>query len=176
LFHLCDLRLSLYADDTVLSIRPAREEVDIVVELLQRFDDATGLRVNIMKSSIIPIRCSEINLDEVLQSFTRERASFPTHYLGLPITLGRARMVHLQSVLDRAATKLDGWQGHLLNQGGRHELVRMVLSALPTYLLSAVKPSEQFYKEMDKLRRHFMWAGSQHLQGGKCKVSWERVC
>jgi hypothetical protein len=59
------LRLSLYADDAAMFIRPSREEVDNVVEILRSFGDATGLRVTIAKSSVIPIRCTEINLDEV---------------------------------------------------------------------------------------------------------------
>jgi hypothetical protein len=45
-------------------------------------------------------------------------------YLGLPITLGRLRLVHLQFVFDKAATKLNGWQGKLLNLGGCRELVK----------------------------------------------------
>jgi hypothetical protein len=54
--------------------------------------------------------------------------------------------------------------------------VRSVLGALPTYLLTALKPSKKFYKGMGKLRRRFLWAGNQELHGGKCKVSWARVC
>jgi hypothetical protein len=38
--------------------------------IMQRFGDATGLRINVSKSTAAPIRCSQINLDEVLQSFT----------------------------------------------------------------------------------------------------------
>jgi hypothetical protein len=45
-----------------------------------------------------------------------------------------------------------------------------------TYLLTALKPPKKFYKDMDKLRRRFLWAGNQKLHAGKCKVSWARVC
>jgi hypothetical protein len=85
-------------------------------------------------------------------------------------------MVHLQLVLDKAATKMNGWQGSLINLGGRRELVKMVLSSLPVYLLVAIKVPKRFYKEFDKLRRRFRWARNKELQGGKCKVSWARVC
>jgi hypothetical protein len=63
-----------------------------------------------------------------------------------------------------------------MNIGGRKELVKSVLSALPTYLLIAVKPPRKFYSAMDKLRKRFLWAGNQELQCGKCKVNWSRVC
>jgi hypothetical protein len=35
---------------------------------------------------------------------------------------------------------------------GRKELVKSVLSALPTYLLTEVKPPRKFYTAMDKFR------------------------
>jgi hypothetical protein len=55
---------------------------------------------------VVPIRCSAVNLDEVLQSFQGKRASLPISYLGLPITLNRVKMAQLQPILDSAALKL----------------------------------------------------------------------
>jgi hypothetical protein len=34
--------------------------------------------------------------------------------------------------------------------------VKSVLGSLPTYLLTSVKPPNQFYKQMDKMRRRFL--------------------
>jgi hypothetical protein len=162
--------LSLYADDAVVFIKPAKHEVDFIMAIMQHFCDATGLRINVSKSMVAPIRCSQVNLDEVLQNFRGTQVSYPICYLGLPVMLGRLKLVHLQSVFDRAATKLAGWQGQLLNLGGRRELVRTVLDSLPTYLLTAIKPPKKFYKDMDKLRRRFLWVGSEQLHGGNVKL------
>jgi hypothetical protein len=60
------LRLSLYADDTVLFINPNKADMDMTMEIMQGFGKAAGLHMNITKSLIVPIRCEEINLDEVL--------------------------------------------------------------------------------------------------------------
>lgn len=35
---------------------------------------------------------------------------------------------------------------------------------------------KKFLKELDKLRRRFLWAGDGQLTGGKCKVAWTTVC
>jgi hypothetical protein len=104
------VRLSLYADDATLFVSPTNEDVSTVVDIMARFGDATGLCLNMTKSAVLPIRCDQIDIEEVLQGFTGERASFPMRYLGLTITLGHLRMVHLQPCLDRAAGKLAGWQ------------------------------------------------------------------
>jgi hypothetical protein len=165
------LRLSLYVDDALLFVNPTRLDVDNTLEIMTRFGKAMGLCMNMTKSAVLLIRCGDLNLEEVLQNFDGERASFPMHYLGLPITIGRLKIVHLHPCLDRAAGKLLGWQGRQLNHGRRWELVRSVLSALPAYLLMVLKPPRCFYKELDKLRRRFLWAGDQEIHGGKCKVN-----
>jgi hypothetical protein len=54
-------------------------------------------------------------------------------YLGLPITMGHLKINHLQSVFNQGANKLAGWQSGLLTMGGHRELVKTVLSSLPTY-------------------------------------------
>jgi hypothetical protein len=70
---------------------------------------------------------------------------------------------------------LAGWQGKLLNIAGRRELVRSVLSSIPTYLLTALKAPKQLFCDLDKARRRFLWAGDSELTGGKCKVAWTLV-
>jgi hypothetical protein len=66
-------------------------------------------------------------------------------------------MVHLQYIQDRAKSKIAGWQGKMITVAGRKELVRSVISALPVYLITVIKPPKQFFKELDKLRRRFLW-------------------
>lgn len=171
-----NLRMSLYADDAVLFINPVKTDVEMTMKILQLFGEAMGRKINMEKSSVVPIRCTGLNLDEILTTFNGQRVEFPVTYLGLPLTLGHLKIFHLQYIQDRALAKLSGWEGKLLNLGGHRELVRSVLSSLPTYLLTTLRPPKKFYKDMDKIRRCFLWAGTQQLQGGKCKISWARVC
>jgi hypothetical protein len=101
----------LYADDAAVFLNPGRQEVDLVMAIKQHFGEAMGLCINVSKSSVAPIRCTGIDLDSVLQNISGGRVPFPITYLGLSVTLGRLRMAHLQPVLDKATTKLAGWQG-----------------------------------------------------------------
>jgi hypothetical protein len=170
------LRLSLYADDVMIFTNPVKEDVSCIMRMMKAFGDTTGLEINVCKSSVTTIRCSSLNMDEVLADFSGQRASFPIQYLGLPLTLRRTRLVHLQYIQDKAKAKLAGWQGKLVNVAGRRELVRSVLSSMPVYLLTVIKVPKKFIKELDKLRRRFLWAGDGDLTGGKCKVAWPKVC
>lgn len=102
------LRLSLYVDDAVIFTNPCREDISCIMQIMEAFGEATGLRINMAKSTVAPIRCSGIDVDEVLRDFLGVRVSFPVKYLGLPLTLGRVRLVHLQHIQDRAKNKLAG--------------------------------------------------------------------
>ena len=55
-------RLSLYADDVALFIRPVDDELQVTKEILNAFGMASGLQTNLHKSSIIPIRCENVSL------------------------------------------------------------------------------------------------------------------
>jgi hypothetical protein len=114
-------------------------------------------------------------MDSILDSFVSKRVSFPMTYLGLPLTLGRLKLAHVQGIIDKSGCRLAGWQGKLLNPAGRRELTRSVLSALPVYLLTSIKVPKQLFEDIDKMRRRFLWAGDSEISGGKCKVAWTSV-
>uniref|UniRef100_A0A452YQ76 Reverse transcriptase domain-containing protein n=1 Tax=Aegilops tauschii subsp. strangulata TaxID=200361 RepID=A0A452YQ76_AEGTS len=92
------------------------------LQIITLFDDAFGLRLNIEKSMITPNRCNDKNLQKILQNFGGQTTQFPIKYLGLPITLGRARLVHFQFILDRIRARLAGWKGRLISFAGRRVL------------------------------------------------------
>lgn len=64
----------------------------------------------------------------------------------------------------------------VVHGGGRRIMVNSVLSAIPTYTLTVLKPPKQSLQEIDKARRRFLWAGNENMHGGKCKVNWLKVC
>ena len=89
------MRTSMYADDAVIFINPTRMEVDALLSIMHLFGEATGLHVNLAKSSAVPISCGALDLGSPLQNFGGMMASLPITYMGLPITTNRIRLVHL---------------------------------------------------------------------------------
>lgn len=88
----------MYADDAVICTNPRKEDISCIMEIMSAFGEATGLKINMQKSTVAMIRCAGIDMDEVLQDFPGPRVTFPMQYLGLPLTLGRLKMVHLQYI------------------------------------------------------------------------------
>lgn len=135
------LRTSLYANDVAAFLNPAQNEVDVLISILRDFGKVTWLHVNLEKSLVAPIRCQEVDLDVVLRSFSGSRTSFPLTYLGLPLTPSQLRKVHFQPLQDKIKGRLSGWKPSLLHIGGGG--VNSVLSAIPTYILTILKPLKQ---------------------------------
>ncbi|WVZ79028.1 hypothetical protein U9M48_026656 [Paspalum notatum var. saurae] len=169
------LQTSLYADDAIIFIKPEKRELDTLGGLLHLFGEATGLRTNILKSSIVPIYCAGLNLDEILAGFPASRTSFPIRYLGIPLTVTRLKKVDFQYLLDKVRSKLTNWHGRNVTLVGRLTLVKSVLSSQPVHTLTAVIVPKKVLEEFDKLRKRFLWAGNENLTGGKCKVNWPTV-
>ncbi|GJN40616.1 hypothetical protein PR202_gb29860 [Eleusine coracana subsp. coracana] len=62
-----------------------------------------------------------------------------------------------------------------MNLAGRAAWVRFVLSAIPIYVLVAIKVPKWFIKAINKLRRGFLWKGRKMANRGSCLVAWEKV-
>ena len=76
-------RISLYADDAVIFLKPEAQDINNLAALLQNFGMVTGLLANIEKSSVAPIRCEDIDLTTTLLNFPAALTQFPINYLGL---------------------------------------------------------------------------------------------
>ena len=55
-------RVSCYADDAVIFLRPHNLDLVTVRQLLELFGHASGLRTNLSKSSVSPIHCTDEEL------------------------------------------------------------------------------------------------------------------
>jgi hypothetical protein len=165
-------RVSLYADDVVLFIRPEATELLLIKALLQVFGDATGLRTNFQKSTITPIQCTGIDIDAMAVTFGCPVAQFPCRYLGMPLSDKKLCKRDLQPALDKLSSKVKGWIQGSFSIDARLTLVKHVLEAMPIFQMLAIAPPVWLTKAMDKIGRSFFWAKDEVAPGGKCLVKW----
>ena len=138
----------------------------MVEDILRLFGSATGLKTNIQKSNVLPIRCSEDDLSVVQAHLPCEIQNFPCKYLGLPLSIKKLTRSQLQPIIDRVEDQLPEWKADLLNRAGRAILVQHVLTAMLIYVASALDLPPWCLKAIDKIRRVFFGGAGRRLMEG----------
>jgi len=145
-------RISLYADDVALFIRPVEEELRITKGLLECFGAASGLHTNLNKSCVVPIHCEDTAIQIVQDTMQCPTKEFPCIYLDLPVSNKKLYKRDLMPWIEKVADRLPSWKASLLSKAGRAALVRFVLLAIPVYLLIAINVPKWVIKAIDKIR------------------------
>jgi hypothetical protein len=99
-------RISIYADDVVMFVKPIVEDLNCVKMILNYLGLASGLVCNMNKNCTIPIRCSEQVVKQGCNLLLCSSASFPCTYLGLPISDRRLRKADIMDWVEKIADRL----------------------------------------------------------------------
>jgi hypothetical protein len=165
----------MYADELIMFASPTVTDLSMVRTIFDIFDGASGLSCNMAKCQLVPIRCSEEQIQAALSSFPCQRADFPITYLGMPLSVYKLPCSALQPTVDKMAGKLPAWKGKLLHRNGRLTLVKTTLAAMPVFTAISVELPPWLPNSMERIMKGFLWAGSEAVHGGKCVVAWARV-
>jgi hypothetical protein len=168
-------RLSVYADDVIMFLKASVLDAAAVKSLLDIFGEASGLKCNLGKSLISPIYCDKGVIKVISKVLNCQITKMPITYLGLPLHFRKARKEDFQALLDKIRSRLAMWRTHMLTQSGRLILVQSVLSAMVIFHLMSLDPPPWVLKAIDKIRRAFLWKGTDTVKGGHCLVNWKAV-
>lgn len=169
-------RLSMFADDVTLFIKSTSQNLTVCTSILSIFGQASGLRVNMVKTTAIPIRSSQEEMDLVCTTLGCSSASFPCKYLGLPLSIRKQTATQFQGLVEQLATRLPHWKAATLPKSSRALLMQSVLSAIPIHTMLAMELPPKTISALIKICRGFLWCGKAEAGGGACMVAWERVC
>jgi len=123
-------RISLYADDVVIFLHPAAEDIGVTLDILQLFGEASALRTNVQKSSVLPIHCLEEDRAILQENLPCPVSDFPCKYLGVPLSPHKLTRNQIQPLIDKIADRLPSWKADLLTKTGRKNLVQSVLTSI----------------------------------------------
>ena len=107
----------LFADDTILFCDASREQILSISLALTCFQAFTGLKVNVGKSEIVPIR-EVSNIQTLANILQCSVGNLPMIYLGIPLgTLYKTASIW-NPILERMMKKFSGWKRFYLSKGG----------------------------------------------------------
>jgi hypothetical protein len=161
-------RLSLFADDIALVVRPSGREVRVALEIFNLFGDASGLKVNYSKSAATMISCCGLDVDSIRAILPCATVDSPLTYLGLPLSMSRLPKAQLQTYIDKLDNRFPAWKGSLLDLAGRAVLVKTVITGMNIYCTMALDLSVRMINALEGLCHGFLWRAKPSAKGGAC--------
>jgi hypothetical protein len=165
-----------YANDTLVILRGGVAAVHRLKAILDMFAEATRLRINFHKSTVVPMAMGASEVAAVRDILGCKVEGFPQTYLGLPLSCVKLKIGDFNPLIAKIDKYLSGWRALLLSSGGRIVLLNAVLDALPVYAMGAMLLPPALIRAIDALRRAFLWNAAEKASGAKCLVAWESVC
>jgi len=164
----------LFADATLIFCGAQEEQIQHLRCIFLCFEAASGLRINLGKSEIVPIGAVE-DIDRLAHLLGCRVTSLPLTYLGLPLGASFKSGSIWNGVIEKMERRLAGWKRMYLSKGGQLTLIKSTLSNLPTYLLSLFPIPVRVANRLDNIQKAFLWGGI----GDEAKfhlVKCNRIC
>ena len=109
-------RISLFADDVVTFLRPSASDIEITLDSLQIFREASCLKTNVQKSSVLPIHCTEEDKATLQEHLPCLISDFPCKYIGVPPSRLKLTKARIQPIIDKIGDRLPSWKADLLTK------------------------------------------------------------
>ncbi|CAH9076372.1 unnamed protein product [Cuscuta epithymum] len=159
-----------YADDLMLFSRGDKYSIEILVNALKEFGDASGLRVNHDKSKIFVGGVRDFELQNILDLVDYGQGTFPVRYLGIPLAPLKISVAQYAPLLDTVNDFLKAWNTKTLSYAGKIELIRSVIQGVQSFWLQIFPVPQTILDRIVSICRIFLW-------GGKfAKVAWDDIC
>jgi hypothetical protein len=149
----------LFANDSVVFMEATRDSMETLKNILRKYEDSSGQRVNMQKSSVFFGKgCSEQKRDELKSSIGIECEAMSERYLGLPTAVGRAKEGAFKYLTESSRGKVKGWKGQGLSKAGREVLIKSVLQAVSTYAMGCFQLTKGQCGQLSSVSSQFWWS------------------
>ncbi|WJZ84180.1 hypothetical protein VitviT2T_003796 [Vitis vinifera] len=164
----------LFADDTIVFCEARKEYLAYLSWIMFWFEAASGLRINLEKSKLIPVGEVE-EMEELAAELGCKVGSMPSVYLGLPLGARNKSAAVWDGVEEKMRRRLAQWKRQYISKGGRLILIKSTMASIPLYQMSLFRMPKLVARRLEKLQRDFLWGGG-NLERKVHNVNWKIVC
>ncbi|CAI5459329.1 unnamed protein product [Closterium sp. Yama58-4] len=158
-----------YADDTTLLL-DGEHQLKEVEQVLKEFAEASGLKVNKGKSSLLPLGCNVDKCAPDGTEFKWVKKDEAERLLGVWITPGGNGEITWEKAFDKAAGELRKWHSKYLTTGARVTIINSYV--LPVFIFQAqvYPPEDLLWKRVETLIENFV--SGNHADTGRHFRLW----
>uniref|UniRef100_A0A3P9LB20 Reverse transcriptase domain-containing protein n=1 Tax=Oryzias latipes TaxID=8090 RepID=A0A3P9LB20_ORYLA len=152
-----EILISQLADDTTLFLRDS-SQVSCALNLIQSFSDVSGLRLNLNKCELLPVK------DCALESICNIPVKENVTYLGIIISKNNSERCSLNftPLIDKAKKRFNQWLQRDLSLRGRILLSKAEGISRLTYSALYLHLDNQTLKSIDQMLLNFIWKNRIH--------------
>jgi hypothetical protein len=88
--------------------------------------------------------------------------------------IGRKKKDVFAYIKDRIWKRINSWRGRALSRAGKEVMIKSVLQAIPTYIMSIYLIPDSTIKEIERLMNSFWWGGGANNKGIRW-LAWDRM-
>nr|GEZ88023.1 RNA-directed DNA polymerase, eukaryota [Tanacetum cinerariifolium] len=141
-----------YADDAIFIGTWDKANVISLVHMLNCFYMASGLKINIIKSSIMGISTTGEEVNSAAKIIGCSTFSSPFKYLGVKVGSSSSRNSLWDEVISKISSRLSKWKAKSLSIGGRFTLIKSVLTSFPLFFMSIYKAPMGALHKLESIR------------------------
>ncbi|KAG5537109.1 hypothetical protein RHGRI_024523 [Rhododendron griersonianum] len=164
-----------FADDSLIFLEANSWYCSNLRQILGCFSEASGLSVNLHKSSVMfSANASHSTRDELKGILEMKDMDKNSKYLGLPTSWGKSKKESMGFIRDNILGKIKGWSNKDLNQAGKEILIKSVIQPIPMYPFMCFKAPNSLCSQLNSVISNFWWENGDN--GGKIHWgSWKKL-
>ncbi|KAL3678974.1 hypothetical protein R1sor_021930 [Riccia sorocarpa] len=166
---------SLFADDSGVMVKAEAENFNELQEAVRIYKRISGAKLNLRKSTIIPLGLSEIPDWLQRTGCHIARKGEIIRYLGFPIGWGITEEEQKDFVMGKMKKKLNNWKFRRLSFSGRVVALKHVVRCVPIHLLACLNLQKQTFDDMESICRTYLWGISKTGTSKVPLIAWAEV-
>ncbi|KAL0318500.1 UNVERIFIED_CONTAM: hypothetical protein Sangu_2006200 [Sesamum angustifolium] len=141
---------------TMIFCQASSEALTVIKRIFKMYEIASGLKINWSKSALVFSKNippeARVVLARILEVEVRDKHD---EYLGLPSIVGKSKREVFEGLNERCWNKFNGWANRKLSQAEHAVLIKIVLQAMPSYVMNCFEIPEGILRELEGMMANF---------------------
>nr|XP_016460273.1 PREDICTED: uncharacterized protein LOC107783765 [Nicotiana tabacum] len=165
----------IFADNLMIFCKGDQALVTRVVEALQHFSHATGLKANLDKSSMFLAGADEQTKQVLLAQTCFTLGTFPIRYLGLSSSSKKWSKMECHQLVKKLTNKINVSYSRQLSYAGKLQVINAILFSIFNFWGTMFILPRGILKEVDQKCKSYLRCSSTEKKK-VALVAWEKVC